>query len=163
MQPLEHPDLFHVNAAQGWLDLGNAAEATTELGHISSGLQNHPEVLEVAWQIAVKQTRWLDALTISEQLCALVPDNAFGWIHRSFCLHELKRTREAWDTLLPMAETFPREWLLRYNLACYACQLGRLEESKAWLGRAAELLDRDAINRLAAEDPDLKPLFQQAP
>jgi hypothetical protein len=50
--------------------------------------------------------------------------------------------------------------LIAYNLACYACQLGRAQESRTWLKRALELGKPEQINRMAAKDPDLQPLFE---
>jgi len=35
MKPLEPPDSFHLNAAEGWIGLGNYAAAQEELEHIS--------------------------------------------------------------------------------------------------------------------------------
>jgi tetratricopeptide (TPR) repeat protein len=162
MQPLEleHPNAFHLRAAQGWLELGNATEAAAELEKIWPALREHPRVLEVRCQAALQAKRWSEALALAETLCQRDPDSPFGWIHRAFCLHELKRTEEAWNALLPVAERFPKEWLVCYNLACYACQLRRLDEGKTWFMRALELGDPLEINRLASADADLKPLFQ---
>ena len=160
MEALEHPDCVYLSAAQGWFELGNCSEAAAELDQVSPGARNRAEVLELRWQIAVKRGRWPEALEVSESICRLAPENALGWIHRSYCLHEMKRTQEAWDLLLPMAAKFPKEWLACYNLACYACQLGRVRDGQEWFTRAIELGDPIEINRLASEDPDLRPLFQ---
>ena len=127
---------------------------------MDSSLREHPEVLQIRWQLAAKERRWAEALCISEALCRSVPQSAFGWVHRSYCLHELMRTQEAWDALFPVAASFPQEWLIRYNLACYACQLGRVEEAKLWLLQAVELGNSVDINRMAARDPDLQRLFE---
>ncbi|MFO1498778.1 MAG: tetratricopeptide repeat protein [Verrucomicrobiota bacterium] len=159
MESLSHPDYLYLSAAQGWFELGNSTEAAAELDRLAPGLQEHPQVLELRWQIAVKAKEWLQALAVAEALCCLAPEAAFGWIHRSYCLHELKRTQEAWDMLLPIAERFPEEWLICYNLACYACQLGHVEDGKSWFNRAIKIGDPLEVNRLASEDPDLKPLF----
>jgi tetratricopeptide (TPR) repeat protein len=159
MEPLDHSDVIQLNAAQGWLELGNCAEAAAELEAISPPAREHPDVLELRWQIAVKRQQWEEGLAVAETLCRLAPDSAFGWIHRSYCLHELKRTQQAWDLLLPMADKFPQEWLICYNLACYACQLGRLDEAKNWFRRARETGDPHEVEKLAANDADLKPLF----
>jgi predicted Zn-dependent protease len=158
MTALRHPDVFYLNAAHGWLELGNASEALAELERLSPEAQKHLDVLQIRWQIAAKDQRWAEALELIELITSLAPENPFGWIHRSYCLHELKRTQEAWDSLLPLAEKYPHEWLIRYNLACYACQLGQHEEAKIWLARAAALGDPAEVEQLAAEDPDLKPL-----
>lgn len=158
MDPLQHPDLLNLSAAQGWLELGNTAEALAELDRLKPDLREHPDVLQVRWQIAVKDQRWAEALAIAEAVCQRAPESPFGWIHRSYCYHELKRTQEAWDGLLPLVERFPNEWLIAYNLACYACQLGWQDKARTWLNRALELGDPDHIYRLATKDPDLQPL-----
>lgn len=36
-----------------------------------------------------------------------MPDHAFGHVRLAYALQELKRTKEAWNTLLPAA----RDWL----------------------------------------------------
>jgi len=161
MGALEHPDGFRLSAAQGWIELGNCQEAIAELDSISPAAQEHPEVIQVRWHIADEEERWDDALVRAEALTRLAPDSPSGCIHRSYCLHELKRTQEAWDQLLPFAEKFPEEWLICYNLACYACQLARLDEAKKWFERAREIGDPREIESLAAEDPDLKPLRER--
>jgi tetratricopeptide (TPR) repeat protein len=163
METLSHLDRMYLDAAQGWLGLGNPAEAAAELDRIAPELLEHPEILEVRWQLAVQLKRWEEGLEVAEILCREVPESAFGWIHRSYCLHELNRTEDAWDTLLPMAGRFPYEWLVCYNLACYACQMGRLEEARNWLQRARDLGETEEIDRLASSDTDLIPLFQSPP
>src|SRR4030095_15108894 len=88
------------------------------------------------------------------------PDSAEPWIHRSFALHELKRTQEAFEKLLPVAEKFPEVWTIPYNLACYCAQLGRLADAKAWFTKALAI-DADASQRAGSDDPDLKPLWDR--
>jgi predicted Zn-dependent protease len=163
MDALEYPDTFYLRAAQGWLELGNSAEALAELNAMTEAARNHPQSLELRWEVALKTKGFEEALAIAEALCQHAPASSFGGIHRSYCLHELKRTQEAWDTLLPLAEIFPQEWLICYNLACYACQLGRLAEGRTWFSRALKLGDSVEVKALAAEDPDLKPLFASRP
>ena len=51
MKPLENPDLLHLQAAAGWLELGNHIEANEELEKITPKLRAHPDVLEVCWQV----------------------------------------------------------------------------------------------------------------
>lgn len=160
MNSLAHPDSLYLSAAQGWFELGNSVEAAAELDRITPAAREHPDVLELRWQMAVKKRDWVEALSIAEALCRLAPQSAFGWIHRSYCLHELKRTEEALNSLIPLAEKFPDDWLIRYNLACYACQLGRFPDANEWLMRAIEVGDALEINKLASEDPDLTPLFR---
>ncbi len=55
---------------------------------------------------------------------------------------------------------FPDDPIRRYNLACYECQLGRLEQAKNWLGKAFELGDGRKLKLMALDDPDLEPLWK---
>jgi tetratricopeptide (TPR) repeat protein len=93
-------------------------------------------------------------------MVALMPGEPVGWINRSYALHQLKRTREALDTLLPAAAKFPDNLTIAYNLACFACQLGLLAEANRWLKQAMKLADSNQIQLVALEDPDLKPLWE---
>ena len=44
-----------------------------------------------------------------------------------------------------------------FNLACYDCQLGQLDDAKLWLQRAFELKPQFRLKSL--EDDDLEPLW----
>jgi hypothetical protein len=57
---------------------------------------------------------------------------------RSYALHELKRTPEARDNLLRVVDRFPKSATMRYNLACYECQLDCLDLPQSWLKKAFE-------------------------
>ena len=55
---LEPPDNFHLEAAKGWLDLGDHVLANGELEKITPNLRAHPDVLDVPWQIYAKAEKW---------------------------------------------------------------------------------------------------------
>jgi tetratricopeptide (TPR) repeat protein len=161
VKPLAHPDSFHLRAARGWLELGNPLEANEELEKIAPALGMHPDVLEVRWQISAKARQWEACIELAERIIALTPDNPFGWIHRSFALHELKRTQEAWDNLIRVIKKFPKEAIIPYNLSCYACQLGNLQDALNWLRRAFAVGDGSKVKLMALADPDLEPLWDK--
>jgi hypothetical protein len=50
---------------------------------------------------------------------------------------------------------------MRYNLACYESQLGRLEQAKNWLEKAFALGDARKLKLAALDDPDLQPLWKE--
>jgi tetratricopeptide (TPR) repeat protein len=156
---LQRPDTLHLQAAQGWLELGNHVEANEELEQITPQLRSHPAVLEVRWQVYAAARKWEAALDIATALITLDPEDALGWVHRSYALHELKRTAEARDNLLGVVMNFPTSPTMRYNLACYECQLGRLEQAKEWLEQAFKLGDSKKMKLAALDDPDLEPLW----
>lgn len=158
MQPLSPPDAHHLKAAQGWLELGNHLEANEESEKIAPTLRTRSDVLEIRWQIYAKEKKWEACVDIAEALVKLAPKRAESWIHRSYALHELKRTKEAFDNLVQVADTFPKLYTVPYNLACYCAQLGQLKEAEDWFKKAI-LIDDKQVPKLGIEDPDLKPLW----
>src|ERR1043165_4852280 len=106
MKPLEPPDSVHLLAAQGWVELGDHLEANVELQNIGPQLRGHPDVLEVRWHICAKAKKWPDCVEIAEGIIQLAPNRVDGWLHRSFALHEMRRTQEAFDQLVPVVDKF---------------------------------------------------------
>jgi predicted Zn-dependent protease len=155
VQSLGPTEQFHLVATTGWLELGSWREAQVELGHIPAEFQEHPDVLRVRWAVCAEANEWARAIEAAQKLAEVAPEDSFGCIHHAFALHELKRTREAWEVLLPVAEKFPKEFLIRYNLACYACQMGMKEDALRWLEAAIKLAGKEEIKSMALKDPDL--------
>jgi predicted Zn-dependent protease len=160
MNPLAPPDSIHLKAAEGWLELGNHVEANEELEKISPTLRVHPDVLELRWQIYAKEKKWEACVNIARAIAKLAPSYPNGWIHWAYSLHELKRTQEAKAVLLPVVDKFPKESLMRYNLACYDCQLGNLKEARRWLEMAFDTGDSKRLKLMALDDPDLEPMWK---
>jgi len=106
IQPLGPPDSLHLQAAQGWLELSNHHGADAELDKITARLRAHPAVPEVQWEICATVKNWDAALEIASAVVQMVPDHPLGWVHRSFCLHELERTSEGHDN--PLGLVRPR-------------------------------------------------------
>jgi len=161
MNPLAPPDSHHLEAAEGWIELGNFSEASEELAKISPEFHAHSAVLALRIMLYGKQKQWEPCIPIAESLIAIDPNCPSSWISRSFALHELKRTQEAFDLLLQATDRFPDEETIRYNLACYCAQLGRLEDAKAWLHKAYDIGDETTIKLRALDDPDLQPLWRR--
>jgi predicted Zn-dependent protease len=162
MKPIQHPHRFYLDAACGWLDLGNPAEAQIELDRIGTKYREHPEVLEVTWQISARRGEWSRCADLASKVIKAAPQRVHGYIHKAYALHELRRTQEAWDLLFPVAEQFPHDPTIKYNLACYATQLGRLWEAEQWLKLAFTLGDKD-LRAKALDDPDLMPIRARIP
>jgi len=156
MKPTQS-DKFHIRAAEGWLELGNHLEANEELENITAAVRSHPEVLSLRFQIYSKAEKWDYAAEIAEAISKMLPENPYGPFHLAFSLHELNRTKEAYDVLIGVADKFPEEHLMRYNLACYSCQLGKLKEAYQWLEKAIDLAGKKDIRQMALDDLDLEP------
>ena len=157
MNPLNAKDQHHLRAAEGWLDLGNAAEARDELAAISSTRLDHPDVLELSWLVFAREENWSACVKTAELLVQQAPERPGGWIHRSFALHELDRTEEAYRLLKPVGDIFSKHWVTPYNLACYLTQLGRIKDAAKALHEALQI-DSEAVKKTALADPDLEPL-----
>lgn len=82
---------------------------------------------------------------------------SFPICHSPYATHRIGSTEAASKILLNAQPRFPKEGIIYYNLACYDCQLGEIENAKNHLKKAFEI---DPNWRLQAlEDQDLKPLW----
>ena len=163
MKPLLAPDAHHFNAAVGWLELGNRIEARAELALISSEIIQHPLVLELRWSLDAEEKKWDDALATAQVIISTLPNDAAGWLH---CAYALRRAKsggldKALAFLEPVADQFPDEPVITFNLACYACQLNQLDEARHWLKRASEIGGEKEMRAMALADEDLKPLWAE--
>jgi hypothetical protein len=163
MKNLEPPELFFVSAAHGWLELGDLAEARAEMKNVGAAHRNHPDVLEVKWEICARDQQWVEGLQIARELLLYAPERSSGWLHQAYALRRVPDggVKQAWTALLPAFDKFPTESIIPYNLSCYACQLKLIDAARVWLKRAAVLGGKDRIKRMALSDPDLKSLWPE--
>ena len=167
MRPIEPPDVFYVSAAVGWLMLGDHIEADEELDKVTPGLRGHPDVLEVRWQICAAGEKWKACAEIANAIIRLDPNRLFGWLGRACALRRTARNglEAAFAALYPAARKFPSEPAVPFNLSCYACQLGRLEDASAWLRRTFAVADKAGRKKrfrlMALDEPDLEPLWRR--
>lgn len=161
MAELEPPNIHYLSAAVGWLELGNHAEARAELSRIVAPWRNHPDVLAVRWQICVAEKNWEEALLCAEELLQQEPDRPSGYLNRAYALRRVPQgsLEKAWACLRPAYDQFPKVSLIAFNLACYAAQMGRLDEAWGWLQKAVQAEgDVEAVKAMALADPDLAPI-----
>lgn len=157
------PDSHFVRAAQGWMELGCRIEAEMELAHVSAANRHHPEVLETEWSLTAARLDWLRGVVIGELLVTLYPERADGWLHRAYAIRRVENggLSKARESLLPAAEQFPSEPVIPYNLACYAAQMGELDEARKWLKRSFNVGRFETIQTMSLSDSDLKPLWEE--
>jgi len=149
------PDHHHLLAADGWLDLGLPGEALRELDRLPEAIRRSLIAANLSWRAHATRHDWTQAWAVADQMVADHPDDASGWLHRSYTLHELRRTREATEALLPAVAKFPTHPVVPYNLACYACQLGDADAARRWLAEVVRLKGVAYLRDLAMDDPDL--------
>ena len=161
MNALTQADRFQLEAAEGWLMLGNPIEAHEELEKIGGDASYNPAVLSMRWQVYAAAKWWEAAYVVSKALCGLAPHTAEAWICQANTLRNYKGVVEAWSMLLGVVNKFPKDAIIRYNLACYAAQMGLLEESCGWLVQAFEMEEAVQLKLAAIYDPDLQPLWDK--
>lgn len=141
---------------EGYLQLGLLEDALDELERMPAPGKGRPEWLQLKVAALVKAVRWEEALVCCEELIRRAPESHHGYIHASFCLHELGRTLEARNRLLAAPRFVTEQALFYYNLACYEAQLENPDEA-ATLLRIAFRRD-GSLCRVAISDRDLEPL-----
>jgi hypothetical protein len=162
MKALPHPDNLYLDAATGWLMLGDPKSAMEELERLSKPSRSRPEVLEMEWSVHALLQSWKEAYTVADRLVGSAPQLASGWIHRAYSARRMPGggLEQAWEVLRPAYEKFPSEEVIAYNLACYAAQLGRLKEAWEWLERAGKAAGSlEVIKKRALADNDLEGLW----
>lgn len=160
--PVGPPDAHHLLAALGWLELGLPADAGEEIARITPENIEHPDVLEVRWEICAAGRRWDTGLELAGRLLEVAPNRSSGWIHRAYALRRVPGggLEKAWEALRPAFEKFPDVSIIPYNLACYAAQFGRLDDAWDWLQKAVTSAGKkERIQAMALVDSDLEALW----
>jgi predicted Zn-dependent protease len=159
MLPLPPTQRRTLDAVQGWLLLGNAREARAEFDQLPTAAQDHPDTLPTRYELLTQETAWEEAYRVACALVESTPDELTGYVWRAYAARRMPGggLDRAFEALKPGLDRFPREPLIHFNLACYCCQLGRLDEARRWLAQALAH-GGDAIQELIKTDPDLEPL-----
>ena len=165
MKPLSPADRTHVQAAEGWLDLGNHVEANAELENLAPANRAHPDLLQVRWRVYAKAGKWAACLDIATSLTQMTPRRRFGWVHRAISLDRLQRPAEAKELLLSAVEKLGPCSTFAFHLACVCARLGQLVEAKRWVKQAIGLAqDRATLDRLrlrVLDEPALEEFWRQ--
>ncbi|HUE35932.1 MAG TPA: hypothetical protein VMO20_00975, partial [Candidatus Acidoferrum sp.] len=161
IKPLDLQDSFHLQAAEGWLGLGDVESANSELREISPTERTHPAVLSVRYQLYAQAKQWDAAADVANELADTLPDEPFVWISLAYATRRKTggSISEAKTILLGAEPKFPKHYLFPYNLACYCSQLGELAQAEQWLKKAVAI-NGAAVKKMALDDPDLKPLWK---
>jgi tetratricopeptide (TPR) repeat protein len=162
MKQIEPPDSHYLSAAMGWLGLGDWREAEAELNRIAPALQSHLWVLETRFEVCAKAGgKWDKAAEIARALVMALPKEAQFWIWHAYSTRRRKGggVPQAREILRKAHQLIPDEPLISYNLGCYECQLGHLQEAWTWLESAFALGDAKKFRSMALEDLDLQALW----
>jgi Tfp pilus assembly protein PilF len=147
-----------LKASLGYLELGVAQEAWDELEEIPAEEGSHPVVLRMRVEIYRALGKWAEMSEIAGHLVKVEPGQPDYWISLAWGQRGSIGIPEAEKTLAAAAERFPQEATIHFNLACYSCKQGRLDEARGRLKTAIEL--EPAFKEAALQDDDLEAIWQ---
>lgn len=143
--------------ADGFLDLRMTQKAHDELQGVP--LQHHATVAfrAIAMRLSFEEKDWVRGAELASSLREQFPAEPAFWIQLAYAKRRAEGVEVAHHILTDAAMRFPKVATIPFNLACYECQLGRLDQAMRRLNQAVAL---DANCREAAlEDEDLRPLW----
>lgn len=146
----------HLQAAQGYLDLGLPLDAHEELEGIEPELRHLTEVLTLKVPIFKALAKWTLMEAVAKELCIRRHDEPQWLLALAEAIRHGRSMQEGLEVLVQGAMRFPEEAWIFYRLATYHVQLGYLDAAR---GRLAEAVRLDPVLReVARDDPDLAPL-----
>jgi len=143
--------------AIGYIELGMFQDAWDTLESISPEQRDLAVVLKVRLEIYRGLGKYEGMEAVASHLCRILPEEPQNWISCAYAQRRHLGIEIAEKTLLEAVRRFPEEPTIHFNLACYACQQGRLEEARGRLTEAIRL--EPAFKQMALEDEDLAPLW----
>jgi hypothetical protein len=157
---LQPQDAMHLQAAAGWIELGDLGSANDELGRITPSSRAHPDVLDLWWLIYSHHEKWDMCLDIASAIVKMAPDRSSGWVDKAYSLRwSGAGVNKAQTVLHEAAKKFPVDWTIQYNLACYCALLHQRVEAKNHLRKACALGESVTVLGMARDDADLESLW----
>jgi tetratricopeptide (TPR) repeat protein len=150
------PDQKILNAAIGWLELGNPVEAHNELERLPHDQRTALEVLKLRCRIYRQAERWDCLSMLADSLYTALPQEQFlvDWAWSEF---KLGRKERAALVLLHESGKFPNSEAVAYHLAIVLAALDRLPEAREWLAKAlARSSDPDKLKLGALDLPEFR-------
>lgn len=141
-----------ITAAEGYLELGMPLEANEELEQIEAEQRAHTDVLALRVKIYRALKKWELMQTVAKRLALFDPDNVQWTVSWAYATRRADSIDSARLILLNAVERLPAVAIFHYNLACYECRLGNLDDAHARLRRAFQLEPRYRLKALDEED-----------
>lgn len=148
----------HLQAAVGYLGLGMIEDAANEIECLPPDQKNSSEVLGVRMEIYRATEKWTLLEVVARELWKRHQDHPVYWNELAWAVRRVDSVESANDILLDAVKKFPRDALTRFNLGCYACQMGEIKLAKEWVRQAIDFDPKFKL--LALDDPDLEPLWE---
>lgn len=147
----------HMEAALGYLQLGLYDDANDEIECMPPRERVSPVALVLRAHIYMELKSWGLLREVAVVLVDTIPEDSDHWTWLAYATRRTTDVPSAEEIVLRALEIHPEDAMIHYNLACYAAQLGRLEEAGARLKKAVHL--NPEIRLMALDDPDLEPIW----
>ena len=147
---------WQLSHAMGYIELGMYEDAENELVQVSPDKRESPEVLAVGVDLYHQTKDWEKLHDVATRLTKIQPDNPGGWVSSAYATRRISSITAAQSILLEGESHHPKEPTIKYNLGCYACKLGELDEAEFFVRKAISL--DMSFKKMAQEDPDLEAL-----
>jgi Tfp pilus assembly protein PilF len=148
----------HLRAAIGFIELGMLEDAVSELESLLPEDRDRSSVLALRVEIYRTAGNWSLMEVAARELWKRHPEEPDYWTNLAWAVRRLDSVVAARDILLEAVERFPSDAMTHFNLGCYACQLGDIDQAKTRVRKAIKL---DAkFKLLALDDADLEPLWK---
>jgi Flp pilus assembly protein TadD len=147
----------HVLAATGYCELGMFDEAERALDEIDAEDNGRREVLATRVDVGMAAQKWSMVAEVARHLVDIEPENAAWWINLAYATRRAESIDKAEALLLQARKLHPDNAIIAFNLSCYACVSGHIEQAKAHLKHAIALDSN--IRELARRDEDLQTLW----
>lgn len=132
-------------------------EAKSELFHVNAVLAGEPIVIYLRLQIHAALREWTEMQSLAQNRSAIEPETIQWRISWAYATRRTESIAAAKEILMEAIKLHPGEAVLHYNLACYECQMGKLDAANTRL-REAVRLER-TYREMARDDEDLKLLW----
>jgi len=146
----------HLIAALGYHELGMHQDGMDELNRISSNDRLRHEVIGIQLSMLQAMGEWERGALVAREAVSKFPDAGDLYLAGAYCIRRSEGLEAAFEFLKQGATCLSDEPCYWFNLGCYHCQLGWLEDARDCVERAIGLDEK--YRRLAEEDEDLVPL-----
>ena len=143
-------------AAVGFAELSLFQDAVQELEELPDKVKEITIVLATWLEVYQRWQKWSEASSVAMRLAEMEPDESNWPLALAYAVRRSRGLVFAREILKQAGEKFPGCATIHFNLACYAAQLGYLDEARRRLRRAIQL--DQGFAALAKTDPDLKPI-----
>jgi tetratricopeptide (TPR) repeat protein len=109
-------------------------------GQINAFNRAAPEVLAIRVAIYHGLKKWELMQEIAKRLAEFQPDDIQWTISLAYATRRADSLQAAKEILLSAEPKFPKEGIIKYNLACYSCQTGDIEAAKNYFKKLLKLI-----------------------